>query len=136
MYATENLTKPAETLAMSDGGLLTAEQVADSILDSIVGRWRFLVTPGMDSFLLGTLTTGFAPHGAFARSLVEVALMSLIRFVSAFYHVWFDRIIARNHATRVQQHHARVLAAGKGAPRASARAELAALAVARPPPRA
>jgi 3-dehydrosphinganine reductase len=94
----ETATLPPETVEINaSGGLFTAEEVAQAILNG-VARGQFRVTVGLDGKMLGILTTGMSP----GPSLVECLLLPIMRGITGFYTRGFLRIISRHLADRVR----------------------------------
>ncbi|XP_014475990.1 PREDICTED: 3-ketodihydrosphingosine reductase [Dinoponera quadriceps] len=99
-YATEQLTKPLETHLISQtAGLVDPEVVAEKLFkDARAGK--FFSTVGQEGFIMMTLCAGMSPFTSISELLLQASLMGLMRLVSAFYLVSFQRIILNCMKTR------------------------------------
>lgn len=55
---------------------------------------------GQESFVLTTLCAGMSPFTSFSELVLQASLMGLMRLVSAFYLISFQRIILNCMKTR------------------------------------
>ena len=97
-FEQENKFKPIETHLMSEGGgaVATPEQIAGQIIAGME-RGDFAITHGFEGFMLNLCTIGFGPSTSLLRTLLEVALLPVMRVVALFTVASFNRI-ARKHA--------------------------------------
>ncbi|XP_067053779.1 3-dehydrosphinganine reductase-like isoform X1 [Acropora muricata] len=99
-FENENKNKPDETHEISSSaGLFSPEQVASNIVSGIKDR-KFLITCGLDGFVVKTLTSGVCPPSSVLELLAEVVLMGPLRFMFAFYQHHYDRIAIRGMQKR------------------------------------
>lgn len=98
MLADEMKYKPEECKILSeDGGLFSADDIANDII-SAIQSWRFMVNTGIDGWLLGLMSTGIStPSHSVARSLLEIFGAGILRFVSMWYLLSWNRICTRVH---------------------------------------
>lgn len=104
MLKDEMKYKPEECKILSqDGGLFTADDIADDIISSIKS-WRFMVNTGFDGWLLGLISTDIStPSHSVARSLLEILGSGFLRFVCLCYLASWNRTCANVHAKNKQQ---------------------------------
>ncbi|OSX79998.1 hypothetical protein BU14_0065s0003 [Porphyra umbilicalis] len=95
-YEAENVGKPAETVAVSEGGgLWSPEAVAAGMLAGVAaGRER--VTFGFEGGMLGGVTAGMAP-----RAGAEVFFGGVLRLVAQGYVWYWNGLIGRAHRARM-----------------------------------
>jgi 3-dehydrosphinganine reductase len=85
--------KPKETsLLEQSGGLHQPVDVARKIISAAV-KGHDSVWFGLEGWMLNTLTAGMTPVTSLLDALAQVFLMSLLRLVSLFYLMDFDKIV-------------------------------------------
>lgn len=99
-FENENKHKPEETHEISSSaGLFTPDQVATNIVSGIKER-KFLISCGLDGFVVKTLTAGVSPPSSLLELLIEVVLMGPLRLMFAFYLQHYDRIVKKGMQKR------------------------------------
>jgi 3-dehydrosphinganine reductase len=95
MLQEEMKIKPEPTKLISGGsGIFTAESVAADIIQS-VRHWKFLVSTGLDGFLLGFQVAGMTPASSIPHLFLEMGFLGIGRLVSLFYLKNFNNICSR-----------------------------------------
>ncbi|XP_072747996.1 3-ketodihydrosphingosine reductase [Anoplolepis gracilipes] len=99
-FAIEELSKPLETKLISQTSkLVNPDVVADKLFkDALAGKFFSFI--GLDGFILATLCSGMSPFKSISELLLQALLMGLLRIVSAFYLICFDKIILNCITTR------------------------------------
>jgi len=102
LLAKENERKPMECKRISEGsGTFEPEQIAADII-SAMKHWKFLVNTGMDGILLSLLASGTSPAHSGLWGTVELLSLGIVRTVSLVYRWYYNRIVDKTHAERVQ----------------------------------
>ena len=84
-FEEENKDKPEETqLISASAGVYSPSVVAKDILNGVQGG-KFLISSGMDGFLLNMLTCGASPASSRLELLMQAFLMGIIRLVMTVY---------------------------------------------------
>lgn len=92
-FENEQKSKPLETKLLSEtAGLFQPNVVAHQMLSDTFSK-KFFSTVGFDGYMVSTLCTGIGPLGTISDVIQQVSLMSLIRFITVFYILHFQRII-------------------------------------------
>jgi len=87
--------KPKETILIEQsGGVFQSADVARKMICAAVNG-HDSVWFGLEGWMLNTLTAGMTPVTSLPDALAQVSLMSLLRFVSLFYLMDFDKITQR-----------------------------------------
>lgn len=99
-FAVEELSKPLETRLISQtSALVRPEVVADRLFkDALAGK--FFSSVGLEGFILTTLCSGMSPFKSISELFLQAFLMGLLRIVSAFYLISFEKIIQNCIRTR------------------------------------
>ncbi|KMR00005.1 3-ketodihydrosphingosine reductase-like protein [Lasius niger] len=99
-FAVEELSKPLETRLISQTStLVRPEVVADKLFkDALAGK--FFSSVGLEGFILTTLCSGMSPFKSISELFLQASLMGLLRIVSAFYLISFEKIILNCMRTR------------------------------------
>mmetsp|Transcript_3119 Transcript_3119/g.4604 ORF Transcript_3119/g.4604 Transcript_3119/m.4604 type:complete len:358 (-) Transcript_3119:97-1170(-) len=96
-YQEEMKIKPQETKLMSESGaLFSANKVAGDIVAGMK-LGKFFISSGFDGWLLCQACAGMAPVFHFWDAISQVALSSLLRFVSLFYLTSWYHVAAKEH---------------------------------------
>ncbi|EZA60332.1 hypothetical protein DMN91_010553 [Ooceraea biroi] len=92
-FAIEEQSKPLETKLISQtAALVMPEEVAEQLFkDALTGK--FFSTVGVAGFIQSTLCSGMSPITSFSELVLQMLLMGLLRLVSAFYLISFQRIV-------------------------------------------
>ncbi|XP_054285807.1 3-ketodihydrosphingosine reductase [Macrosteles quadrilineatus] len=99
-FEEEEKTKPLETkLICQSAGLVSPDVVATHLLnDALAGR--FFSTVGFEGFMLVTTCAGMAPVTSLIDLFCQVILMGILRLVSVFYLLSFQKIIKKCMKTK------------------------------------
>jgi len=85
-FELESRTKPAETIAISDGHMAPVKDAAERMIyDTRAGR--FFSTYGFDGFACRMCCLGLAPFNSVASALFEVVFGGLFRIVGIYYYL-------------------------------------------------
>eukprot|EP00667_Euglena_gracilis_P012291 EG_transcript_12621 len=96
MYEGEIKIKPlASTLVDAGSGLMTANRIAEDIVNHGIKQYSFFIQSGFDGVMLGLGTIGMGPASSAWRILAEVFSMGLIRLVQLFYLRYFYEVCRR-----------------------------------------
>uniref|UniRef100_A0A1B6CKZ1 3-dehydrosphinganine reductase n=2 Tax=Clastoptera arizonana TaxID=38151 RepID=A0A1B6CKZ1_9HEMI len=94
-FAEEEKAKITETREICQAsGLMSADLVALRVLDDAIDG-KFYSFVGLEGFIQKTLCVGMAPVTSFCELISEVFLMGLMRFISTFYLLSFERIVQK-----------------------------------------
>eukprot|EP01038_Epipyxis_sp_PR26KG_P007969 gene7969-10809_t len=98
-YEVEMQSKPELTKKLSESGaVFTANDVALSIIDQSEKNY-FSLTTGLDGFLLKQVHPGMSPINNWVEVTQQVLLSSLVRIVSVFYILDWDKQVAAHVET-------------------------------------
>lgn len=93
----ENLTKPKATKLISEkAGLFQPGQIGRKMLhEAMASNPRFAVYFDLDGWMISNLTAGFAPVTNWMDAVTQLALSSILRWISLFYVMDFHQIIQK-----------------------------------------